>query len=170
MAPVITLSAVDLVLRVAGAAEGACESPPNTNAGPYVARVLQRTKTPIGSPWCAAFVADIGVQALGEAWPMVRSASVQQCCEWAESKGVRYVPKATGKGVPQVGDCFALWFPSLNRWAHIGFVTRVVKGTTVETIEGNTSGAGSRDGWLVARRTRTLTAADRLIRWAEAMP
>lgn len=107
----------------------------------------------------------VGVSALGEGWKVLRSASVQQQCEWAAKKGVRLV--AT-KIKAEPGDLFALWYPKLNRWAHIGFVVSVAKdGRTIETIEGNTSGAGERDGWMVARKTRVLTAKDRLIRWRD---
>jgi hypothetical protein len=105
----------------------------------------------------------VGVTALGEQWPVLKSASVQQQCEWAAKENVRLV--AT-KVPAEHGDLFALWYPKLNRWAHIGFVVNVAKdGKTIETIEGNTSGAGERDGWMVARKTRVLTSKDRLIRW-----
>lgn len=105
----------------------------------------------------------IGVTALGDAWPVLKSASVAQQCEWAAKQNVRLVATKT-PALP--GDLFALWYPKLGRWAHIGFVVRVAKdGKTVETLEGNTSGAGERDGWMVARKTRVLTSKDRLIRW-----
>lgn len=165
--PTVTLDVVDLVLRVASATVGASEVPPETNRGPYVARVLGTTGLPEGHPWCAAWVSDVGVSALGEVWPVRRSASVQQVCEWAVAKNCRYV--AT-KSKAQPGDLFALWYPKLNRWAHIGLVVSVAKdGKTIQTIEGNTSGAGEREGWMVARKTRVLTSKDRLIRWTEAL-
>lgn len=156
----VTLSAVELVLKVAAATEGACEV--GANAGPYVERVLRRTGNEKGAPWCAAWVTDVGVIALGDAWPCKRSASVQQICEAAAEKGQRLVATAEK---PQAGDLFALWFPKLGRWAHIGFVVAVNADGTIATLEANTNTNGSRDGWLVARRTRTLTAKDRLIRW-----
>ena len=160
----ITIAPIELVLRVAAATVGAGESPPNTNRGPFVAACLAATGLPEGHPWCAAWATHIGVMALGGAWPVLKSASVQQQCEWAAKRQVRLV--AT-KAKAERGDLFALWYPKLNRWAHIGLVEAVAKdGKTVETIEGNTSGSGSREGWLVARKTRTLGPRDRLIRWA----
>ncbi|UOF79577.1 chap domain [Caudoviricetes sp.] len=105
----------------------------------------------------------IGVTALGDAWPVKKTASVQQMCEWAEQARCRYV---AAKSPAQVGDLFCLYYPKLKRWAHVGIITAVeANGKTVRTIEGNTSGSGSREGWLVAEKTRTLTEADRLIRW-----
>lgn len=163
----MSITPVDLVLRVASATVGASEVPPNTNRGPYVARVLATTGLGEGHPWCAAWVTDIGVCALGDAWPVRRSASVVQLCEWAVSKDCRYVATRVKA---QPGDLFALWYPKLNRWAHVGLVVSVAKdGKTIQTIEGNTSGAGEREGWMVARKTRVLTSKDRLIRWTEAL-
>lgn len=164
---VISLTPVDLVLRVASATVGACESPPHTNAGPYVERVLKRTGLGAGYPWCAAYVTDVGVCALGKDWPVIRSASVVQLCDWAAKANCRYVATKTPA---KPGDLFCLWYPKLNRWAHVGMVTGVEPdGKTCRTVEGNTSGAGSREGWVVAERTRVLGPRDRLIRWTEAL-
>lgn len=152
--------AITIFLKVAAATEGACEV--GANAGPYVERVLKRTGNRKGDPWCAAQVTDWGVIALGEQWPVKRSASVQQIAEWAQAKGVRYAVT-----MARPGDLFIIWFASLRRFAHIGVVTGVKDGK-VETIEGNTNAAGGREGWLVARKTRTLSSADRILRWTEA--
>lgn len=160
----ITLTPVDLLLRVAGATVGASEVPPNTNAGPYVARVLAGTHTAVGNPWCAAWVTDVGDHALGDAWPIPRTASVQHMAEWAKTQGCRYLALS-----PHVGDVFVLWFPALKRFAHTGIVTGVTGTGEVTTVEGNTSGAGSREGWVVAARTRRLGKQDRLIRWTEVV-
>jgi hypothetical protein len=160
----ITISPVDLLLRVSAASVGACESPPNTNAGPYVERVLRRTGNAKGDPWCAAQVTDWGVLALGDAWPVRRSASVQQIALWARERQCVHPPAEA-----QVGDLFVLWYPSLNRFAHIGIVIGVNANGTIATREGNTSGAGSREGWVVADRLRTLGTKDRVIRWTTAL-
>jgi hypothetical protein len=159
----MTFTPIDVVLRVAQATLGASEVPANTNAGPFVARCLQTTGLPVGHPWCAAWTTMIGTTALGAEWPVLASASVQQQVDWAAKRQVRRVATETPA---QPGDLFALYYPALKRWAHIGFVwTVAADGTTVTTLEGNTSGTGSREGWLVASKTRTLTKQDRLIRW-----
>jgi hypothetical protein len=164
----MNITPVDLVLRVASATVGACESPPNTNRGPFVARCLKTTGLGEGHPWCAAWTTMVGIAALGDAWPVLKSASVQQQAEWAQTKGVRLMATKT-PALP--GDLFCLWYPKLGRWAHIGLVKSVAKdGKTIGTVEGNTSGSGSREGWLVAEKTRVLTSKDRLIRWSEALP
>lgn len=163
----ITLSPADLVLSVSAATVGACEVGPN--AGPYVERVLKRTGNEKGQPWCAAYITDVGVCAMGDRWPCQRSGRVADIVAWAQKAGCSKVPAKEGDAAPQVGDLFALYFPSLKRHAHIGFVIGVNPDGSIRTREGNTNVGGSRDGWLVAERTRTLTIHDRLIRWAEAL-
>ena len=157
------ISPVELVLRVASATVGASEVPAATNTGPYVERLLAGTQTPKGSPWCAAWVTDIGVAALGAAWPVPHTASVQAMADWANAHGCRYTSGA------RVGDLFVLYFPTLKRYAHVGLVVAVNVDGSIETTEGNTSGAGERDGWLVARKTRRLGRQDRLIRWVDLL-
>jgi hypothetical protein len=173
----VALSPVELLLRVSAATVGAGEFPPNSNAGPYVQRVQRSTGNRPPDPWCASYVTDVGLQALGTLWPVRRSASVVQLCEWAKAQGCRYIPGTLGVGVPQPGDLYALWYPKLGRWAHVGIVLSVEAGTLrVQVRDGNTSSPGAtpnaaldRDGWLVAEKRRTLTRQDRLIRWWELL-
>jgi len=171
----IVVPVVELVLRVAQATVGAGEYPPSTNRGPYVERVQRRTGNKPPDPWCASYVTDVGVHALGSDWPVVHSASVMAICAWALKHKCRYLVTGNEQGVPQRGDLYALYNVRLKRWAHIGFVLNVDASNAlrVEVIDGNTSKAGvadpslDRDGWLVAQKWRTLTGADRLIRWRQ---
>jgi len=170
----ITLTCVELLLRVSQAAVGTGEQPPNSNRGPYVKRVLARTGLSEGHPWCAAAVTDWGVCAFGDAWPVVRSASVVQMADWAQQANCRYIPSEGGAGVPQVGDLYVLHYPTLKRFAHVGLVISV-DGLRIGVRDGNTSDphdtdpARQREGWGVFEKTRTLTSADRLLRWTEAL-
>lgn len=163
------ISPIDLMLLVSEASVGASEVPPRSNRGPYVERVLAFTHTEFGKPWCASQFSRWGAKCFGDEWPLPITASVQEICDAAERIGVRYIPSASGKGKPRVGDAYALWGEKENRYSHIGLVIAVGKGTTITARDGNTSGAGERDGWLVWEKERTLTSKDRLIRWAEAL-
>lgn len=156
----MNVSPVDLVLRVSAKSIGASEVPPNTNRGPYVERVLRRVGLKPGDPWCAAEVADTGVTALGDAWPLPLTGGCQVLYEWAAKKGCI----AT---VPSPGDVFLVWHPELKRFGHTGFIVRTNGDGTCTTHEGNTSGGGSREGWLKAERTRAFKPEDRFIQWAE---
>jgi hypothetical protein len=94
-------------------------------------------------PWCASFVSF--------------------CLEQAGSGHGRlvYVPAivATYRDEqrlftePQPGDLMCLWFPSKNRYAHVGAVESV-DGDAVWTVEGNSNRAGLRTGGLVVRLHR----------------
>jgi hypothetical protein len=59
---------------------------------------------------------------------------------------------------PQVGDLCFMDFPNddLHRMSHVGIVVGI-KGNTIITIEGNTSGSGSqRNGGMVMVKERTI--------------
>lgn len=176
-APTLTLDVRELVLRVAAGAVGAGEHPPNSNAGPYVERVQRSTGNRPPDPWCASWVSLIGRTALGRSWPVPNTAGVMVIADWAKRVGCRYLVTGSGQGVPKAGDLYLLWNARRNRWAHVGFIVRVVDPAAnplrVLVRDGNTTWAGAanpeldRDGWLVAEKMRTLTANDRLVRWVE---
>lgn len=150
----------DLVLRVAAATVGASEVPANTNAGPFVERCQKVTGNTKGQPWCASFVAMVGEAALGPLWPVVKTGGCQPLHDWALGRGVVHEQ-------PTIGDVFLVWHAELGRFAHTGFVLAVRPDGNCHTIEGNTSGAGSREGWMVAQRTRRFRPEDRFVRWTE---
>lgn len=159
----ITIAPIDLVLRVSAKSVGASEHPPNSNAGPYVERVQKVTGNQKGDPWCASEVADTGQIALGPAWPLPLTGGCQVLADFAKAKGCRY------GGMPHRGDVFLVWHPELGRFAHTGFVVLVQSDGTCVTHEGNTSGGGSREGWIKAERTRRFKPDDRFVRWVELL-
>lgn len=140
------------------------EAPPGSNRGVEVDYWIKECGLdPAGKfAWCAAFVGAVGRQALGHLWPCPRTASVAVLAKWAAEGN--YIELSAG-----LGDLFVVWHPELKRFAHVGIVTAVNAGT-MSTIEGNTSGGGSREGWGVFARQRTLKAEDRCIRWIRALP
>lgn len=154
----ITLSPVDLVLRVSKKSVGASEHPPNTNSGPYVERVQKVTGNRKGDPWCASEVADTGLIALGDDWPLPLTGGCQVLADFAKTKGIRFLK-------PERGDVFLIWHPELGRFAHTGFVVDQKADGSWVTHEGNTSGGGSREGWMKAERTRVFRPDDRFVRW-----
>ncbi|MBX3173265.1 MAG: CHAP domain-containing protein [Gemmatimonadaceae bacterium] len=149
---------VDALVTVALASEGATEHPPNSNAGPYVERVLKRTGLGKGYPWCAAWIADLGAIAFGADWPLPLTASCAELGRAAEQAEVL-------NEKPARGDVFLIWFEKLGRYAHTGLVLEVHADGRCTTLEGNTNDGGSREGWGVFRRTRQFAAKDRFIRW-----
>jgi hypothetical protein len=138
------------------------------NAGQVVEAFLASVGLQKGQPWCAAFVNYVGQRTfsvLGKStWPVPMAGGCAYLGSWATQKKIL---RRTG----HVGDLFLLHYPSMKRFAHIGILVAPVAGksNTWLCIEGNTSGAGSREGWMVAKRERVINPADghRFIRWAD---
>lgn len=149
------MSDIDLVLAVALACEGASEVPANTNRGPFVERCQRVTGNQPGDPWCASWVAMVGQAALGKRWPLPLTGGCQVLYDVSKKKR-RIVTS------PKRGDVFLIWHKALGRFGHTGFCID----DAGDTISGNTSGAGSREGWIVGRRKWAFTPEDRFIRWS----
>ena len=103
-----------------------------------------------GAPYCAAFVSWVFEQA-GYASPRTG---------W--SPALFPFPKLVKAAAP--GNVFGIYFPSLKRIAHCGFVESV-KGDWVTTIEANTNITGSREGEGVYRRVRHKRSVYRYSNW-----
>lgn len=107
-----------------------------------------------GYPWCAAFVS-LCVQKLIQQYPCYyiavtppREPSVSNFrTEWAVHQGCLIFSPRSKVIIPVPGDIVVFTF------SHIGIVESVADGL-VDTIEGNTNQAGSREGKEVARKTR----------------
>jgi len=66
---------------------------------------------------------------------------------------------------PAAADVFTIWFASKKRIAHTGFVNKEINSGVVETVEGNTSEAGSREGDGVYKRKRSTNSLYSITRW-----
>ncbi len=154
----LTAAQVVEVLRIAAREVGVTEDPPGSNAGKRVEEYLKAVHLVKGQPWCAAFVAWVGIEARGADWPVPRVGGCATLGEWAKKERVRYLK-------PKVGDIGLLYFPKMRRFAHTFFVESEPDAEgRWGTIEGNTSGGGSREGWGVFRRRRKFGVNDRFIR------
>lgn len=164
----ITLEATELTLRLARVAVGASEVPTGSNKGPFVRRCLRAAGLPEGLPWCVGFVQLVGRTALGAAWPLPVTGGCAVVGDWAKRRGVL-------EDEPAPGDLFLLWLlvkdkehpAGLWRFAHVGFIDGPKEPEGWPTIEGNTSGEGSREGWIVAARHRNFAPADKFVRWID---
>lgn len=126
---------------------GYSENPPNSNKTKYCAWYGM-----IG-PWCAMWMSWVHFMS-GNPLPHIRT-----------SKGFAFVPdvvayaKRTGQWrpvgtyEPKTGDHVVFSFGG-KRPDHIGFVELNLGNGSVQTIEGNTNGAGSRTGGSVLRKIR----------------
>lgn len=144
------------VLEVAAGELGKQEAPKGSNAGKDVEKYLKDVGLGKGYSWCMAFVywcVDEVRTELGKPNPIIKTAGVLD--QW------RRVAPEHKKSVPQVGDIFIMDFGKGQ--GHTGFVTKI-DGANVHTIEGNTNDEGSREGYEVARRVRSIKSIKGFIR------
>lgn len=141
-----------------------------SNRGPAVEFFQRCAKIPAGSPWCAAYAngcAELAAAVRNTGGSPLEAVELQgyvaSYYEWA---------RGTDRLVPfediEPGDLFLLWYDSLERHGHMGFVDRVdLDADSYATIEGNTDDQASREGIKVALRIRTPRKGDVFVRWAE---
>lgn len=131
------------------------------NRGPWV-RAYMSGHEGVNYPWCAGFVCTVLTQAcaeLGLDLPIRTSTSCDRLAQSAESRdrflrGRNDAPRSQLKA----GDIF-LARATAGDWTHTGIVMRV-HDEVMLTIEGNTNGAGSREGYEVCQRIRSYRRKD----------
>jgi hypothetical protein len=157
------MRAVDVALTQVGVREQG-----GRNRGPEVdeyIRAVGLDPTKGSYPWCAAFVS----------WCVAQAANHNQIA--SGRAGPPALPIELSAGVfdmlrrntrlkrerPQPGYAFVLDYGvrenpdgSKHRPGHIGFVIQAMPNGTLETVEGNTNAAGSREGDGVYVRTRKV--------------
>lgn len=129
----------DLVVNIARGELGVREF--RNNDGTAVEAYLHYTKTPTGSPWCAAFVS----------WVFGKAGYSAPKTAWSPS----LFPSDHITSLSSPGNVFGLYFPELKRIAHAGIIERRENDWLI-TIEGNTNQTGSREGDGVYRKRRLV--------------
>lgn len=131
-----------------------------SNCGPWVRSYMDGHE---GTDWfwCMGFVQTVIDQAaskLGKNFETLMPLTYS--CDVVGSTGIqkqlltRYQEFRRNPGNVKPGDIFLLQ-KSPNDWFHTGIIT-AVKGDVIETIEGNTNQAGSRNGIAVMKRNRNF--------------
>jgi hypothetical protein len=120
------------------------------NDGKMVETYLHAVGLKKGAPWCAAFVS----------WLYKQAGLKEPHTGWSAD----LFPK--GRLVKEVvpANVFGIYFPRLGRIAHCGLIERS-HGHWVQTIEGNTSSEGSREGDGVYRKLRHLKCISKMSDW-----
>ena len=132
-----------------------------SNDGSRVEEYLAAAGRRKGDAWCAAFVTWVfrqaGVEAVVSGWSP----------DWFPAKNTVYVHGKANNTVPQRADVFGIYFQSLGRVAHVGFVDRWEEGVSgfAVTVEGNTNESGSREGDGVYRKRRLKSQVYKVSRW-----
>lgn len=147
---------INALLEIAAGEIGVQEDPHGSNRGPRVDEYQQATNTQLGSPWCGCFAAWCHLKA-GIAMPKVWLLPAAK--NWFTPDRIVSAKEA------RPGDVFGI--RSGKRIAHVGIVESI-SGGVVTTIEGNTNDEGSREGYEVCRRRRTVTSIAAFARWTES--
>ncbi|CAL2055211.1 peptidoglycan-binding protein [Tenacibaculum sp. 190524A05c] len=131
-----------------------------SNSGPWVRAYMDGKD---GAPWywCMGFVQAIIDQAASAQGKNFKTLMpLTYSCDTVGTTGLnkniltRYTKLRNDSSLIQAGDIFLIQ-KSPYDWTHTGIITSV-SGDVIETIEGNTNLAGSRNGVAVLKRTRNL--------------
>lgn len=120
------------------------------NDGPRVEEYLACVGLKRGSPYCAAFVS----------WVFMKAGYGVPRTGWSPA----LFPIGRIVKEPAPGMVFGIYFKSLGRIAHCGFV-QGVRGNWVVTVEANTDPSGGRNGDGVYQRMRHKRSIYRYSNW-----
>jgi len=155
-------SSVNCIVKTAESQVGVKEV--GNNRGDSVEKYLASTGLGPGYAWCAASINWILEQCKvptppKAAWSPSWFPSNRTVWKRTEIEGIR----------PQPGDVFGIYFSSKSRIAHVGIVKRMTDKHFV-TLEGNTNGAGAREGDGYYRKRRPQRAVHKISRWTSVCP
>lgn len=132
------------------------------NRSPEIDSMNIAVNAPLGSPWCASYAS----------WVYNHFNIINPNSAWSPNFGLKkdciwqYKQLNTVKLKP--GDCVTFYYSNLGRIGHVGIITQVYDDEDyVITIEGNTNGAGSRDGSGVFKKKRSLNKIYRVTRYTK---
>jgi hypothetical protein len=144
-------------LRHAAEQVGVAEDPPGSNGGEAVEAFLASVGLGAGQAWCAAFVywcVDRAATETGQANCMPKTGGVLEMWRRARKAGLPCVSAAEALARPALvtsGMVFVMDHGAGR--GHTGFVQALSDGR-LRTVEGNSSGGGSREGTGVFALTR----------------
>lgn len=131
-----------------------------SNSGPWVRSYMDGND---GSPWfwCMGFVQaiiDQAASAQGKSFktlfPLTYSCDVVGTTGLQKNLLTRYQKVRQDPSIIKPGDIFLIQKSTMD-WIHTGIITDI-KDDVIETIEGNTNEAGSRNGIAVMKRVRNF--------------
>ena len=121
----------------------------NNNRSAEIDSFNRAAGVPIGSSWCASYVSWVykheDYNAPYSAWSP----------HFGKSKDIIYKKNLKNNKKIEAGDAVTFYYANLKRVGHVGLV-KYEKDGYLYTIEGNTNGAGSREGNGVYNKKREL--------------
>jgi hypothetical protein len=141
-----------------------------TNCGPRVNEYKAATwlDPKKGWPWCAAFICWVVREAASQSgikftptFRRPRTAGAWDLENWSKDQDSSTNTKKPPRGDILPGDIV------IFKFSHVGFaLTSPDKAGNIKTIEGNTDGAGSREGGAVLKKSRHVSKIRSRIRFA----
>lgn len=148
---------VTQLIEVALSQVGVEEIPRGSNRGEKVEEYMKATGTIPPAAWCGCFAA----------W-CFKEAGYKLDKPWLLAAARNWFKDSTklikDKKDIQPGDVFGIHNAKLGRIAHVGIIEKVENGM-LYTIEGNTNDEGSREGYEVAKRKRSISKVAAIARW-----
>jgi hypothetical protein len=109
----------------------------------------RNVKVTMGSPWCASYVS----------WVFDKNNIINPHSAWspnfAQTKDQIWKSKGVNTVKLMPGDVVTFYYSNLQRVGHVGIIYKIDK-DYILTVEGNTNGAGSREGDGVYLKKREL--------------
>ena len=146
-------------------AEIGVEEVDGTNCGPRVNEYKAATNLPADEPWpwCAAFVDWCVREAMKTGGPYTfkrpTTAGAWDLENWSLNQDNSTQTKRSPGCDVKAGDIV------IFKFSHVGIAVGDAGGDTVQTVEGNTDAAGSREGGGVFRKTRRIDQIKTRIRF-----
>jgi hypothetical protein len=137
------------IIAIAASQVGVKEATGN-NDGVQVESYQRYTGNKKGDAWCASFVS----------WVFGRAGLREPCSGWSPD----LLPTKRLTSVVKPAVVFGIYAAQLGRVAHCGIVSER-KQNWLSTIEGNTNGAGSREGHGVYRKLRHVRTVKQYADW-----
>lgn len=147
------MSIADKAIEIARTQLGVHEDPGNKNTGPQVDEYLKAVGLGPGYSWCMAFVYWCYKQAASQLAvdnPLAKTGGVLD--QWNRRR------LHFSQVHPLPGDIFIMDFG--KGMGHTGLVTKV-EGVWIYTIEGNSNDEGSREGYEVCERRRSIVTINK---------
>lgn len=135
-------------LKIAQSQIGVQEIPKGSNAGTDVEKYLKSVGLKKGFSWCMAFVYWCVLEATiqtGAKTKLKKTAGVLD--QWNNKPELRM-------SIPEPGTIFIIDYG--KGLGHTGFVLKLLPNGKMQTIEGNTNDEGSREGFEVCTRIRSI--------------
>lgn len=160
------LRVIDAALDYVGVREAT-----GRNDGTEVEHFQRMTGTKRGDAWCGSFVftafveGGVMVPGGGRAFAWSPSWHPAERQVWTKQRGVNSRFQGKGRKQPMPGDVGGLYYAHLGRYGHV-LLLLSDEDKYWKTVEGNTNGAGSREGDGVYLKRRLKNQIDVISRWA----